>query len=102
LLGTFVEITAAGPAARATRAIERAFAAIARVQRHMSFHDPDSDVGRLNRSRVGFALRVHADTARVLQRAQTLSRATAGAFDVTVGGELVRWGFLPADARAPR
>jgi len=102
LLGTFVEITAAGPAARAARAIDRAFAAIERVQRHMSFHDPQSDVGRLNRSRVGSAVRVHADTARVLQRAETLSRATAGAFDVTIGDELVRWGFLPADRRARR
>jgi thiamine biosynthesis lipoprotein len=95
LLGTFVEITAEGPADRTSRAVERAFAAIARVQRRMSAHDPASDIGRLNRARCGEPVRVHADTWRVLARAQRLAAATDGAFDVTVGGDLARWGYLP-------
>ena len=47
LLGTLVDISAQGPSAE--RAVAAAFAAIARVQRLMSFHARGSDVDRLNR-----------------------------------------------------
>jgi thiamine biosynthesis lipoprotein len=102
LLGTFVEITAIAPDAVAQRAVRRAFAAIERVQQRMSFHDPGSDIGRLNRSPVGTPVRVHADTTRVLRRAASLAQSTGGAFDVTVGRDLVRWGFLPGKADGRR
>jgi thiamine biosynthesis lipoprotein len=103
LLGTFVEVTAVGPAARAARAVERAFAAIARVQRQMSAHDPASDIGRVNRATCGAPVRVHSATWSVLARAQRLAIATGGAFDVTVGGDLARWGFLTGGTgHAPR
>ena len=50
LLGTFVEIQAMGlPESCLAAAIDRAFGAVERVQRLMSFHDPHSDVSRLNR-----------------------------------------------------
>ena len=49
LLGTFVEIEVAGTVESAVnQAIDAAFDAIASVHRLMSFHDPDSDVSRLN------------------------------------------------------
>ena len=50
LLGTFVEI-AVTEAARLDldAAIDDAYGAVARVHRLMSFHEPDSDVRRLNR-----------------------------------------------------
>jgi len=50
LLGTFVEIAAAG-AERGDlqQVIDEAFAAVAQVHRLMSFHDPHSDVSLLNR-----------------------------------------------------
>src|SRR5690242_21095405 len=93
LLGTFVEITAAGPAVAAHRAIDRAFRAVERVHRLMSFHDPESDVSRINRAGRRDAVRVHAQTWRVLERAQSLAEATRGLFDVTVAAQLVRWRF---------
>jgi thiamine biosynthesis lipoprotein ApbE len=50
LLGTFVEVEAIGAAELAVeRAVALAFDAIERVHRLMSFHDPDSDLSRLNR-----------------------------------------------------
>ena len=48
LLGTFVEIALAAPAARAEGAVAAAFAAIEQVQQQMSFHDADSDLSRIN------------------------------------------------------
>jgi thiamine biosynthesis lipoprotein len=101
LLGTFVEITVHGRAAILLPAITRAFAAIERVQGRMSVHDAGSDIGRLNRTRPGSPVRVHPQTWRVLARAQRLAQATDGAFDVTVGGDLVRWGLLPGTTHPP-
>lgn len=97
LLGTLVEVTARGEREmELTRAISAAFAAIGRVHRLMSFHEPYSDVGRVNRLAHRAAVRVHPWTWNVLEAAQRLSHSTAGAFDITIGGELVRLGYLPS------
>jgi len=83
LLGTFVEITAAG-ASRSDLddAIEGAFQAVADVHRLMSPHEPESDVSRLNREASAGAVRVHPWTYEVLCMASELHRASAGMFDV--------------------
>src|SRR6266702_8988917 len=75
LLGTIVEIEVdgAGPAI-AERAIAAAFDAIALVQRLMSFHDCDSDLGRINREAFRTPVRVHPLTARVLRRDRKSTR----------------------------
>lgn len=92
LLGTLVEITV--PEATAG-AIDGAFAAIAQVQARMSFHAADSDLAMLRKARPGEALEVAPATIEVLRIALELYRETNGLFDVTVGRELVRGGFLP-------
>jgi len=97
LLGTLVEIRARGECeVELTRAVEAAFAAMGRVHCLMSFHQPNSDIGRMNRLAHRVAVRVHPWTWKVLETAQRLSHATAGAFDITIGGELVRLGYLPS------
>jgi thiamine biosynthesis lipoprotein len=97
LLGTMVEVTARGDCAgELMHAISGAFAAVARVHRLMSFHDSRSDVGRANRLAHRIAVRVHPWTWTVLLAAQRLSDSTAGAFDITIGGELVHLGYLPS------
>jgi thiamine biosynthesis lipoprotein len=100
LLGTFVEIAvgAAAPAA-AEAAIEAAFAAIATVHRLMSFHDPASDVSRLNREAAQHAVAVDAWTCQVLEIAAAMHRASAGAFDIAVAPALQRLGLLPGGDR---
>ena len=69
LLGTFVEIAAAG-AARGDlqEAVDDAFAAVAEVHRLMSFHDPQSDVSRLNREAFAGVVSVHAGPIRSWKR----------------------------------
>jgi thiamine biosynthesis lipoprotein len=100
LLGTLVEVTAHGACqVQLTQAVDAAFDTIALVQRLMSFHDAASDVGRMNRLAYRVAVRVHPWTWEVLHAAQRLARASAGVFDVTVGGELMRLGYLPAAVR---
>ena len=94
LLGTFVEIAVAGaPVAAMEAAAEAAFAAVATVHRLMSFHDPDSDVSRLNREAASDAVRVHDWTYRVLETAAELNRRSTGMFDVAVAPALQRLGI---------
>lgn len=99
LLGTLVEVTARGQCETALiHTIDRAFAAVARVERLMSFHDRHSDVGRVNRLAHRVPVRVHPWTWQVLQFAQKISLVTRGLFDITIAGELVRMGYLPRSA----
>ena len=101
LLGTLVEVRATAPTpAQAERALRAAFAAIERVHALMSFHDPQSDLSRLNRTAHRRAVRIHAWTFTVLRRAQKLHTATGGLFDIAMAPALVRGGWLPRSSTA--
>src|SRR5690606_2576418 len=76
-------------------AVNGAFDAIAGVQRRMSFHEEGSDLGRLRRAAPGATVEVAPETVDVLRLALDLYRRSDGLFDVTIGRELVRDGFLP-------
>ena len=99
MLGTLVEITAAGSSpVGVVAAVEVAFAAVQEVHRLMSFHELESDVSRINMARARETVVVSPHTHRVLRFGRKLSAASSGVFDVTVGDTLVRHGFLPASA----
>ena len=103
LLGTIVDIQVCAPNDfTAMRAIEDAFDAVERVHRLMSFHDPASDVSRLNREAHQHAIKVDHWTWRVLQAAHKFADESNGAFDITVGRLLAEWNLLPRlNARHP-
>lgn len=102
LLGTIVEVRIAAPDDEpARRAIDAAFAAVERVHALMSFHDPASDLSRLNREAHRAAQRVHPWTHRVLRTALDLHHASGGRFDPAVAPRLVARGLLPRPAGAP-
>jgi FAD:protein FMN transferase len=96
LLGTFVEIEAAGPVkSDINAAIDAAFEAVAGVHRLMSFHEPDSDVSRLNREASVRPVSVHAWTFQVLEAAVGTHRRSNGIFDISVAPALQTMGLLP-------
>ena len=98
-LGTLVSVRIGGlPRERARLALATAFQAISEIHTLMSFHDPASDVSRLNGAAATRAVRVDARTLQVLRRADDISRASRGAFDITVAPLLVERGFLPRPA----
>lgn len=99
-LGTLVEITIADPLgdAELISCFNDAFARVAEVHRLMSFHDPASDVSRINRAAIGESVEIHAHTYEVIRCALSLAAATGGVFDVTCAPKLVEWGYLPAPA----
>jgi thiamine biosynthesis lipoprotein len=102
-MGTFVEIEVDGEPGHALEAaIDAAFDAIASVHRLMSFHERDSDVGRLNCAAPGCVVAIHPWTGQVLEAALELNWRSGGAFDIAVGTALQRLGLLPGVAAAPR
>jgi thiamine biosynthesis lipoprotein len=96
LLGTFVEITGRGRDERLlARGIEAGFDAIARVNRLMSFHDPLSDVSRMNRDAFPKGVSVHPWTWQVVKAAKRFAEESHGTFDITVAPLLTQWSYLP-------
>ena len=100
LLGTLVEIAIEDdlPSADSMQLIDRAFAAVARVQALMSFHNPLSELSRINREAWLRTVSVSDETWQVLTAAQQLSEASDGLFDITVAPALECAGFLPRHA----
>jgi len=96
LLGTFVEVAISGTnAVSLERGINAAFAAVEKVHRLMSFHDPDSDISRMNRDGFPKSVIVHPWTWKVLETAQQFARETNGVFDIAIAQLLVSRGYLP-------
>jgi thiamine biosynthesis lipoprotein len=108
LLGTFVEVAVSGRAqSELDTAVDAAFRAVAEVHRLMSFHDRESDVGRLNREAHAHAVAVDAWTFRVLQTSLDLHQASGGIFDITIAPVLQEMGLLPgreagASSKSPK
>jgi thiamine biosynthesis lipoprotein len=98
-MGTLVHVRASGrDAIAAQEAVDAALAAVGRVERLMSFHDPQSDLSRLNREAGRSPQTVHPWTWAVLRRALRIAQASDGLFDITVAPLLVREGLLPGPA----
>jgi FAD:protein FMN transferase len=97
-LGTRVTLTVLAPSSRlGERAIGDALAEIDAVEDALSLYRPDSDLCRLNRA--GIVRAPDRRLVEVLAMAAAMSRASAGAFDVTVQP---LWSILDRAHRAQR
>ena len=91
---TFRVVLYAADPATAGHAAERAFARIEALDEALSDWDPTSELSRLSdRAAEGATgpVPVSEDLFRVLERAGSVSAATGGAFDVTVGAAVRLW-----------
>jgi len=100
LLGTYVEISTNDISPQnsesiANYAIDRAFDAIELVQQLMGFHNPDSELSKINQRSHLDILEVHEWTFKVLSAAKEIHTLSAGLFDCGVGAKLVGAGLLP-------
>lgn len=94
LLGTLVEIWGSEhPAGNTDTAIRQAFEEIARVQALFSYHAPDSELNRINRSPIGEPVRLDAEMYGLLQTVDELYHRSGGLFDVTVAAALEEIGY---------
>lgn len=99
--GYTVKIAGAGPmSAAAERSLgEALFAAVDAVDRGMSTFRADSELSQLNHHAGDAPFALSPGLAEVLGKAQAVSAASGGAFDVTIGPLVNAWGFGP-QARA--
>jgi FAD:protein FMN transferase len=110
LLGTWVRIVARHPDRdRATRAVDRAFAAVREVDAQMSVHRADSELSSLNRAAGLGPQHVSPALLEVVERACAGARRSGGLYDPTVLPLMTLYGFygpertsLPATAEIDR
>ena len=105
VMGTKAWLTIAGLSDRdAERAAQAAFREMYRIESVMSTWRPSSEISRLNAESSGTPFTVSPELYSLIDSALFYSRATSGAFDVTVRPLVRLWGFqggtatLPSDA----
>ena len=82
-------------------ALEEALDEIDRIDRLMSHYKPDSPLSRLNRQAAHGAEPVDPELFDFIARSIEYSRASDGAFDITVGPLMKAWGLFQGDGRVP-
>ena len=94
LLGTFVEIGAPAEEEQFAGASGFAFETILKVQNLLSFHDPKSQLSKLNQS---FQQEIILDPVAVvaLRLGRSMTQVTGGLFDFTLADEMVHKKYLP-------
>ncbi|MEM7359078.1 MAG: FAD:protein FMN transferase [Pseudomonadota bacterium] len=97
LLGTFVEVDLVADVDQPTllEASTRVFDRITEIQGLMSFHDPDSELSRVNRDAFKMDVPVSKDMRRVIASALELSLRTNGHYDISVAGAITDGKVLP-------
>ena len=94
LLGTFVEIMIED-AIQSEQALAEAFFAIEKIQSLMSFHNPESELSRMNALAHAEEIRIHPWTAEVIGIAKAIYIQSQGVFNCGIGHRLVEAGLLP-------
>lgn len=97
-----VKIAGAFDEARAAALREAVHAALDGVDRRMSAYRADSELSAFNRAQAAAPFALSAELYAVFAAAQAVSRASDGAFDVTVAPLVDTWGFGPPQGRATR
>jgi thiamine biosynthesis lipoprotein len=93
-LGTWVRVVARDPdRARASRAIERAFAAISEVDAQMSIHRADSQLARVNRAAGAAEVSVDPALLEVVGLARDAAARSGGVYDPTILPLMRLYGF---------
>ena len=95
LLGTFVEISIHSIKHSQENAIHKAFATIEKVQALMGFHDPQSELSKINALSHLQSIEIHPWTAQVLRTAREVYTQSNGLFNCGIGHRLVATGLLP-------
>lgn len=96
-MDTYMKITCSGK--RSEEALEAAIAEIQRLDALLSVSGEESDINAVNT--FGKA-KISEDTAHIIEKALEISRATNGAFDISIYPIMRLWGFTDSEYRVPQ
>ncbi|MCX7602629.1 MAG: FAD:protein FMN transferase [Bryobacteraceae bacterium] len=82
-------------------AIEEAYEEAVRLDRMLSNYRADSEWSRVNREAARRPVEVSEELFLLLEKCVEYSRASEGAFDITVGPLMKLWGFYKGSGRVP-
>ena len=101
-MATRFEVVLHGASPVALRAAgEEALGEVERVEAQLSLYRNSSEIARVNARAALEPVRVSPPVFRLLEQALALSRATGGAFDITVAPLVRAWGFMGGTGRRP-
>ena len=101
-MGTRFELVLGpGDPVRLRAAGEEALAEIARLDGQLSAYRPSSDVSWINARASRAPVKIEPGLFALLERCRALSRATEGAFDISVGPLMRAWGFVDGAGAVP-
>jgi thiamine biosynthesis lipoprotein len=83
------------------RAVEAAFDEVQRLDNLLSNYKPESEWSQVNAHGAERPVKVSPELFRLLSDCQGYSRASDGAFDITVGPLMKLWGFYKGSGRLP-
>ncbi|MDR4499118.1 MAG: FAD:protein FMN transferase [Candidatus Scalindua sp.] len=101
-MGTVFEITAyVSDNERAEIAFKEVFNEVNRLDKLMSNYKEDSDLSKVNREAGSGAVSCDDELAYIIEQSLMYGDATKGAFDITVGPLMKKWGFFREEGRIP-
>ncbi|MCW5976619.1 MAG: FAD:protein FMN transferase [Bryobacteraceae bacterium] len=81
--------------------VDQVFEEVRRLDSLLSNYKKDSEWSRINREASSRPVRISAELYRLLEQCVGYSRASDGAFDITVGPLVKTWGFYKGSGRLP-
>ena len=103
IMGSEFRIACYAPTKKlAAGAVTAAFDEVRRVDALLSNYKQDSELSHVNREAGRGEVQVSEELAALLDSCLSYSRASDGAFDVTVGALVKAWGFYEGEGRVPR
>jgi len=101
-MGTVFEITAyVSRNERAEIAFQEVFNEVNRLDKLMSNYKEDSDLSKVNREASSGSVSCDVELAYIIDQSLKYGDATKGAFDITVGPLMKKWGFFRKEGRIP-
>ncbi len=101
-MATRFEIVAFGANSVSTRAAtEEALDEIERLDRKLSLYNPSSEIAQLNGRAAHSPVRLSPEVFELLLQTARLSKATGGAFDISIAPVIRCWGFMRGQGQMP-
>ncbi|MFT6333025.1 MAG: thiamine biosynthesis lipoprotein [Lentimonas sp.] len=97
LLGTYVEIDISGNFEDKIllQISKNVFSKIEKIESLMSFHNDESELSYINSNAFHHSCAISDEMREVIGQALEISKLTDGIYDISIGSELVKNGFLP-------